>query len=152
MHNTVYNIAGDAISVRKGEGLKIKHNIIANYGGVGIDFINYAKCQKSGKKCHITEQTRAFHQKNHEINHNLFWTENDAQPVARWFSHKTKLDLSGWHKATEGYDQQSTYIKPNFVDADNGNFALQNRTLSILNSLDDSYVGYHPKSKTNHTK
>jgi parallel beta-helix repeat protein len=152
MHNTIYNIAGNAISIRKGEGLKIKHNIIANYGGVGIDFINYAKCQKSGKKCHITEQTQVFHQKNHEINHNMFWTENDDQPVARWFSHKTNLDLNGWQTATGGYDQLSTYANPNFVDAANGNFTLQNRTLSIPNPLEGSHVGYHPKSKTNHTK
>ena len=152
MHNTIYNIAGDAISIRKGERLKIKHNIIANYGGVGIDFINYAKCQKSGKKCHITEQTRAFHQKNHEINHNLFWTENDAQPVARWFSHNTKLDLSGWHTATGGYDQLSTYANPNFVDAANGNFALQNRSQSVPNTRAEASLGYRPKPKTNHSQ
>ena len=144
-HNTIYNIAGDAISIRKGEGLKITHNIIANYGGVAIDFINYAKCQKSGKKCRITKQTQAFHQTSHEINHNLYWTENGAKPVGRWFKHKTQLDFNGWQKATGGYDQRSIYTAPQFVDAAKGNFALQDSMRSTLKTPDGATLGYQAK-------
>lgn len=139
-HNTVHGIAGNAISIRKGENLKIQYNILSNYGGVGIDFVNYTKCERAGRKCKITRQTKAFHQKSHEIDNNLFWQGNKAGRIATWFSHKSKLDLSGWHTASGGYGGQSIYANPGFVDAQNAQFAL--RKQSAANQPTGATYGY----------
>ncbi len=147
-HNTVYNIAGDALSIRQGEELRITHNIIANYGGVAIDFLNYSHCQKAGKKCRLTDQTKAFHQTSHQIDNNLFWTEQGSKPVARWFQHKTKLDLDSWRTMTGGYDRQSTYAEPKFVDIATGNFALQSSMRSRLKTPEGFLkLGYRQNNK-----
>ncbi|ETW98847.1 MAG: hypothetical protein ETSY1_17135 [Candidatus Entotheonella factor] len=125
-NNTVYGVAGHAISIQKGENLVIKHNILSNYAGVAIEFRNFAKCRQSGRTCKITRETRAFHQSNHEIDHNLFWQGRASGPIAIWFNRKTKLDLTGWQQATHGYGGQSIYTNPEFIDVKNGHFALRN--------------------------
>lgn len=146
-NNTVYGIAGNAISIQKGESLKIKHNIFSDYAGVAIDFVNYAKCQDAGRRCKITPETQAFHKTNHEIDHNLYWQGAKSSPIAIWFKHKAKLDLSGWQTVTGGYDGQSIYANPEFVDAKNGRFALRNSGLT-KQLTNGSAFGYHaPASK-----
>ncbi len=142
IHNTVYGVAGNAISIRKGENLKIKYNILSNYAGVAIDFINYAKCKRSGRKCTITSQTKAFHQKSHEIDHNLFWQGNQAGPIALWFSHRKKLNLSAWHKASGGYGQQSIYANPEFVDAKNAKFERRQQSAASQTTRHGVTFGY----------
>lgn len=142
IHNTVHGVAGNAISIRKGENLKIKHNILSNYAGVAIDFVNYSKCERAGRQCKITSKTKAFHQKSHEIDNNLFWQGNKTGPIAIWFSHKKKLDLSAWHTASGGYGQQSIYAKPEFVDAKNANFALPKPSVANATTHQGAAFGY----------
>ena len=132
MHNTVYGIASHAISIRRGENLKIKYNILANYGGVAIDFVNYTNCRRAGRQCKITPETKAFHQTSHEINNNIFWQGTQPGAIATWFTRKNKLGLSSWQATSGGYDQESIYANPEFVDAQNAQFEL--RTNSVANS------------------
>jgi hypothetical protein len=142
-HNTVYGIAGQAISIQKGENLKITHNILSNYAGVAIEFINHARCQSSGRKCNITRETKTFHQNSHEINSNLFWQGSPSGSIATWFNRKTKLTLSAWQQVTGGYDGQSIYADPEFVGAKNGQFTL--RDDSVANrKLAGVTFGYRP--------
>lgn len=130
MNNTVYGIAGHAISIQKGESLTMKHNILSNYAGVAIDFVNFAKCRRSGGKCKITRETKAFHRTNHEIDHNLFWQGVPSGPTAIWFNRKSKLDLPGWRQATGGYGGQSIYADPEFVSVKNGRFTPRNSSVA----------------------
>jgi hypothetical protein len=132
-NNTVYGIAGHAISIQHGENLKIKNNILSNYGGVAIEFMNFAKCQPSGRHCKITRETTAFHQHNHEIDHNLFWQGTPSGPIAIWFSRQTKLDLSDWQRATGAYDKASIYADPAFVGAKDGQFARRDGSVANQN-------------------
>ncbi|ETW98152.1 MAG: hypothetical protein ETSY2_43215 [Candidatus Entotheonella gemina] len=125
-NNTVYGIAGHAISIQKGENLNIQHNIFSNYAGAAIEFVNFAKCRRSGRKCKITRETKAFHQHNHEINYNLFWQGAPSGPIAIWFNRKSKLDLPGWQQATGGYGGQSIYADPEFIGVKTGQFGLRN--------------------------
>lgn len=142
IHNTVHGIAGNAISIRKGENLKIKYNILSNYAGVAIDFVNYTKCERAGRKCKITHQTKAFHQKSHEIDNNLFWQGKNSGPIAIWFRHKKKLNLSSWHTASGGYGQQSIYANPEFVDAKNAQFALRKHSVANQTTRQGNAFGY----------
>ncbi len=147
-NNTVYGIAGHAISIQKGENLKIQRNIFSNYAGVAIEFRNHAKCQRSGRKCKITRKTKAFHQNNHEINHNLFWQGAPSGAIATWFNRKNKLTLSNWQRATgHRYDGQSIYADPKFVGAKNGQFALRDGSMAKRNSA-GAALGYRaPNAK-----
>ncbi len=129
-NNTVYGIAGHAISVQKGESLNIQHNIFSNYAGVAIEFMNFAKCRGAGRKCKITRATQAFHQNSHQINHNLFWQGSRSRPIATWFSRKHKLTLADWQRATGGYGKQSIYADPKFVGAKNGQFTLRDGSVA----------------------
>ncbi len=141
-NNTVYGIAGNAISIRKGENLKIQYNILSNYAGVGIDFVNYTKCERSGRKCRITNQTKAFHQKSHEINSNLFWQGKPSGPIATWFNNRKKLDLPSWLATSGGYGQKSIYAKPDFVDAKNAKFTLRKYGVANSRPQQSTVFGY----------
>ena len=138
-NNTVYGIAGHAISIQHGENLKIKNNILSHYGGVAIEFMNFAKCQPSGRHCKITRETTAFHQHNHEIDHNLFWQGTPSGPIAIWFSRQTKLDLSDWQRATGAYDKASIYADPAFVGAKDGQFARRDGSVANQNGAAFGY-------------
>ncbi len=146
-NNTIYGIAGHAISIQKGENLTIQHNILSNYAGVAIEFINHAKCQPSGRKCKITRETKAFHQNSHEINHNLFWQGSQAGPIATWFNRKTKLNLSDWQRATGGYGAQSVYADPGFVDAKSGQFVLRGGSVANQQTADPAFGYRAPNAK-----
>ena len=146
-NNTIYGVAGHAVSIQKGEDLTIQNNIFANYGGVAIEFHNFAKCRRSGRKCEITRESQAFHQTSHHIDHNLFWQEAQAGSVATWFNRKTELALSDWRQASGGYDGQSIYANPEFVDAAKGQFRLRASSVASQNAA-GATMGYRaPKSK-----
>ncbi len=145
-HNTLYGIVGHAISIQKGERLKIKHNILSNYAGVGIEFINHARCQCSGRKCKITRETKAFHQNSHEISHNLFWQGSPSGLVATWFNRKAKLNLSAWQRKTGGYGKQSIYADPEFVGAKRGQFTLRDGSIASRKTAGVAYGYRAPES------
>ena len=146
-NNTIDGVAGHAISIPKGENLTIQRNIFSNYGGVAIDFRNFAQCRRSWRKCKFTRKSRAFHQTNHHIDHNLFWQGGQDGSVAIWFNRKTKLTLSEWRRKSGGYDGQSIYADPAFVDAAKGQFELRASSPANQNA-DGAAWGYRaPQAK-----